>query len=339
MRLRTTLQDIATACGISKSTVARVLSGNPHVSANARKIVEAKAAELGYRPDPSLRILSQHRWNRNTTSNLTIALITQQIGRNDSAKTYRASLSAAAERMGYRLEEFPISNYPSTSKLGTILFSRGIRGLIIPPIIHEIDWDLDWSRFTAVGCGIGEFRLPIHSIDINHFSAVRMCWQQCLARGYQRIGAALYRQPGPDQNDSLRHAAILYEQSLFPAEYARLPIFAGDFDDKAAFNEWFRRHRPDAVISLNEVSYWDIKNLGKSIPEDVGYCVVNHSSLKDGKTAGASAQRSRIAELAVNWLDQLIRSNETGLPSVPDEILIEPEWIEQPSLRPIRKAI
>lgn len=335
MNLRVTLQDVAEACGLGKSTVARVLSGNPHVSEAARAKVNAKAQELGYRPDPSLRILSQHRWNRNTTARPTLALITQKIGRDDSTTPYRTHLNQSADRLGYRLEEFSLSNYPSAAKLAGVLYNRGIRGLIIPPIVHECSWDIDWSRFTAVGCGIGEYRLPIHSIDINHFAAVRLCWQQCLARGYRRIGATLYRQPGPDQNDSLRHAAVLYEQSKLPARAARLPIFDGTFEDHDGLKRWLRRYRPDAVISLNGAAAWQIKRHGFSIPKDIGYCLVIHPGLHIEPWAGAATQRSRIAELAVNWLDQLIRNNESGLPKVPDEILVEPEWIEHRSLRPL----
>ena len=335
MRLRVTLQDIALACGIGKSTVARVLSGNPRVSPATRELVQAKADELGYRPDPSLRILSQHRWNRHVTSSVTLALITQKVGRGSSSTVYRAGLEVAADRLGYRLEEFSLSSYPTTEKLGAVLYNRGIRGLIIPPIIQPVEWTINWSRFSAVGCGIGEFRLPIHSIDINHFSAVRLCWKQCLARGYRRIGAALYRQPGPDQNDSLRHAAVLYEQAQLPAKVARLPIFEGAFDDTKGFNRWFRKNRPDVVMSLNALTYWHILQLGKTVPQDLGFCLVSHSGNRAEKLAGATLQRSRIAELAVNWLDQLIRTNESGLPAVADEILIEPEWIEDVSLRPL----
>ena len=333
MKLRVTLQDVASACGLGKSTVARALSGNPHVSPATRKLVQTKSEELGYRPDPALRILSQHRWNRHTVTDVTLALITSKVGKSDSASHFRRGLHTAADRLGYRVEEFSLRDFASPGKLGTVLFNRGIRGLLIPPIVSPIEWNLDWSQFSSVSCGIGEFRLPVHSIDINHFAAVRLCWQQCVARGYKRIGAALYRQPGPDQNDSLRHAAVLYEQSLMPAGHARLPIFDGTLEDEVGFKRWFRTTRPDVVIALTPQAYWHIRNLGKKIPEDVGYCVVSRSDNDPTPTAGASTQTTRIAELAVSWLDQLLRTNECGLPPVRDEILVEPEWFEHPSLR------
>jgi LacI family transcriptional regulator len=334
MRLRTTLQDIAEACGVGKSTVARVLSGNPHVSPETRDLVRAKAEELGYRPDPALRILSQHRWNRNTSSNLTLAVITPHAGKGGTYPPYREAVLASAGRLGYRVEEFPVTKYASTAQLGNVLYNRGIRGLLIPPVVNPIEWNIDWSRFSAVGCGIGEFRLPIHSVDINYFTAFRRCWQECLARGYRRIGACLYRQPGPDQNDSLRYAACLYEQSLLPAGHARIPIFDGGFQDFDHFKRWVRRNRPDAVIALNASVFWVFESMGLSVPDDIGFCLISNHGGSQNKIAGATTQRARVAELAVNWLDQLIRTNETGLPAIPDEILVESSWIEHPTLRP-----
>ena len=101
MSLRVTLNDIARACNLGKSTVARVLSGNPHVSEEAKRKVEAKAKELDYRPDPSLRILSQHRWRRQSESNLTLALLNPKSAESDTVVDYRAGLRKAADRLGY----------------------------------------------------------------------------------------------------------------------------------------------------------------------------------------------------------------------------------------------
>lgn len=46
-----TIRDVAARAGVALSSVSRVLSGHPDVSANMRAKVEAAAAELGYEPD------------------------------------------------------------------------------------------------------------------------------------------------------------------------------------------------------------------------------------------------------------------------------------------------
>ncbi|HAC40898.1 MAG TPA: LacI family transcriptional regulator, partial [Rikenellaceae bacterium] len=46
-----TITDIATALGITPSTVSRALAGNPRVKEDTRRAVEAKAREMGYEPN------------------------------------------------------------------------------------------------------------------------------------------------------------------------------------------------------------------------------------------------------------------------------------------------
>ena len=54
------LEDVANAAGVSKSTVSRVLSGDPTLSVRdeTRERVRALAQELGYRPHPVARALA-----------------------------------------------------------------------------------------------------------------------------------------------------------------------------------------------------------------------------------------------------------------------------------------
>jgi LacI family transcriptional regulator len=338
MSLRITLADIARACGVGKATVARALQGNPHVAPETRARILAKATELRYRPDPALSILSQHRWRRTPTGAMTLGVLGLRFSRGDSVGPYRGGIAAAAEQLGYRVEEIPVCDYPSLRRVGEVLYHRGIRGLLIPPVIEPLAWDIEWVRFCAIGCGIGEYRLPIHSVDINHFTSVRLCWRQCVERGYRRIGALIYRQPGPDTNDSLRHAAVLYEQARLPPGHARIPAFSGYFHERAEVARWYHEHRPDAIISLNETGVWILRETGVRVPQDVAYCLQSHPGTSEFDVAGATAHRPHIARSAVNWLDQLLRNHETGLPAVPDEMLVEPQWVEGSSLPPTDRA-
>lgn len=330
MRLRVTLADIAAECGVGKSTVARALSNFPHVRKELRKKIRAKAKEMGYRSDPGLRVLSQHRWRKASDSGLTVAIV------NTSARSPKAiqqEAKARVQQLGYRLDTFNLWDYPSARSLGKTMFNRGIRGLIIPAIVDKVGVpDFDWSLFSAVGCSIGEYRLPIHSVSVNHFDAVRLCWRQCASRGYRRIGAALYRQEGPDQNDAPRHAAFAYERDRASQNFARIPIHAGSMSDRDAFLKWYFEYRPDAVIALNDLAYWWLIDAGVKVPGETGFCSSSRNSDSPDPCCGASNMNARIAEICVNWIDQLIRINETGLPQTPEEILVTASWIEGSTL-------
>ena len=326
MGLRTTFADIAKAAGVSKSTVARALQGNSRVSEETRRLVLAAAERLGYQPDPALRILSSYRWKRDA-ENPSSALAYVVMQTDASARLgamFHPFLRTRARELGYSLEVFNLHDYRSGRKLSDVLYARGIRGVIFQPIIsNEVAFDFHWERFAAVGCGIGEYRLPIHCVDMNLFSCTRLAWKACREHGYERIGGALYHQHGPDQNDSLRDAAFLYEQSRLPASVERIPLFSGSMSDRKGCLEWYLKYRPDAVIALNGTLFWDLRDAGIRVPADVGLCLL----VDDQDTVMTSVHRAYdvIATASVDWVDQLLHQNKFGLPQVPQEILIEPQ--------------
>lgn len=68
-----TIQDIATAANVSKSTVSRVLNSSASVNPEKRKAVEDAIAELGFRPNSVARSLAKGR-------SMTVGVMTQNIG-------------------------------------------------------------------------------------------------------------------------------------------------------------------------------------------------------------------------------------------------------------------
>lgn len=56
-----TIRDVSRRAGVSRSTVSRIIAGNGYVSENARQLVEAAIAELGYRPNTMARGLRSNR--------------------------------------------------------------------------------------------------------------------------------------------------------------------------------------------------------------------------------------------------------------------------------------
>ena len=61
--MRTTIHDIAKASGLSPSTVSRVLTNNPHVSAEAKRKVKEAISKTGYVPNGLARGLVTRRRN------------------------------------------------------------------------------------------------------------------------------------------------------------------------------------------------------------------------------------------------------------------------------------
>ena len=56
-----TSRDIADICGVSQSTVSRVLSDHPNVSVKTRQAVARVLAETGFVPNATARAMRTHR--------------------------------------------------------------------------------------------------------------------------------------------------------------------------------------------------------------------------------------------------------------------------------------
>lgn len=90
-----TLDQVADAAGVSKSTASRVLSGSSRVSAQTRRAVQSAAERLGYRPN---RIASGLRTRR---SNLIGLVITNLV--NASFHTITEVLQQRLDECGYQV--------------------------------------------------------------------------------------------------------------------------------------------------------------------------------------------------------------------------------------------
>jgi LacI family transcriptional regulator len=156
------------------------------------------------------------------------------------------------------------------------------------------------------------------------------------SRGYRRIGIAI-TQWIDDRADHTYSGALLHYQQGIPAA-RRVPLLRFP-DNKIArdadvFCRWFRRHRPDVVISFDTyVPDWLAQRLGQHIPDDVGLVVHDWTGRMTG-FAGINHRRPHVAAAAVDLVATQLMHHEHGIPEVPRQILIPPAWIEGPSLRP-----
>jgi LacI family transcriptional regulator len=345
---RVTLSDIAKKAGVHVTTVSLAMRNHPRLPETTRQRIQALAKQMGYTPDPLLRALVAYRGGvierRNTP---TLAYVTNWTTRwgwkNVTAHPdfYEGAL-AKAQELGYVLEHFWMRDEGmSQERLGQILYSRGINGLIIASHGREMGDALQfkWENFSAVKIDYFPHQPALHNVTNNQCDIARLAMQKVIAAGYRRIGFVMHR--GWDHAvDHLWTAGYLCEQQALTGR-ERIPAHlfpepepverwlneskSEVFPEPEAFVEWFEKYQPEVVISKASFVLPIFKKMGLAVPKDVAFVDVFLDDFS-GKTAGVKQNHTTVGALAVEILAGQLQHNKYGVPEIPTTTYVEGTW-------------
>jgi DNA-binding LacI/PurR family transcriptional regulator len=346
-RSEANLQTVAREAGVSMMTVSRVLRNAPKVAAATRERVLAAARTLNYQPDPHLaRMMSLVRGKKRTRIRAVIAVIREHVPQDGLlGPTYQyvpvEDIRRRAHGHGYAVEEFFLGKDGLTpKKLEKILHARGIEGVIVSPQSTQLPCSkIDYAAFAAVTFGNAMSSPALHMCAGNMTLGIHMAAEQLAARGYKRIGVAVTRWIVNRSQFGYSGGLFHWQHSLPPEDRVPLLLFPSNDISRGydAFAKWMREHRPDALITFDtHVPGW-LRRLGMHIPDDVGF-VVHDWTPKMKDFAGIYQQRDHLAAAAVDLVVTQISQHEHGVPKVPRQIMLPPQWIEGPSIRPVQRA-
>lgn len=336
---RPSLRDIARELGMSHVAVSLALRGSPRVSAARRNEVKAMAEKLGYRPDPMLASLVAYRQGKRPAEvRSCLGWINQWITPEDLRKHkefdhYWTGACEAAEKLGYRLEEFRWPMGKSGKRLQTILQTRSVRGLLIPPHRNGMDLpDFDWSQFSLVRFGSSVESLRVHTITSDQSHCARLAYEKTRELGYARIG---YVSDPTFERNTRGH----FREGYLNAQEERSPrrrhveILMLSTDVRRQPKEllaWLKKQKPDAIITTSSGLHAVLNGLGIRVPEDIA---VATTSVLDGRfDSGADQNSFEIGRVAVSTLASLILENERGIPTYQRRILVEGRWVAGSSM-------
>jgi LacI family transcriptional regulator len=334
-----TIRDIARKAGVSPMTVSRALR-NANVSAETRDKVQRIANELGYRPNPLVSTLMTYRRAvKPVRLHLCLGYITNFPTRDGwkNLKMYQEFFQGAADeadKHGYRLEEFWLREPGmSSERLCEILSYRKIGGLLIAPLpVSHGHLNLLWDQFASVTFTYTLARPILHRMVNHQFRSMRTAIRHLRKLGYQRMGLAM---PATlDQRvDNLWLGSFLVEQQRFkPRERVPLCLLSDKDWNEAHFAEWFKKNQPEVVISQQpKIIEW-LQNLGKRVPQDVGFVHMNCPDCS-GQFAGMYQNGPLIGRAAVDFLVGMLQRNERGIPTVPHTVLIDGTWVNGATVR------
>ena len=328
-----TLQQIARAADCSLATVSYALRDDPRIRPETRALVQKVAAQLGYRPNPRFSALMSHiRNSRPVAAGERIAFVWVHTSRAESAKDpflQRVFLGAKAraEALGYGLEQFWTAERGMTDRrLSQVIKSRGIVGLLLSPVMHEVEvtLDLEWSCFAPAVIGSARWNPEFHHAGHHHYLAMRLVLEKLAERGCRRPFAVL----DAETNERARRgwqAAFLAFHPL-PVE-ARELLVIGLAAERGKWAKRCKANGADAlIVSGNNI----VEQLGamKGMPPAKTPVVSLNCSLELNGIGGIEDRYDMVAANAVDLVVSQLNSNESGVPAIPRMLLFPGGWVE-----------
>jgi DNA-binding LacI/PurR family transcriptional regulator len=352
---RVTLKDVARSLGVSLATVSLAMRDDPRIPANRRKQVKEAAESMGYSANPAATMLA-HFKRASTVRPVQAALAwinawpkPKQLRAWHDFDLYWQGAARAAQKFGYRLEEFLVNDAISPRRLQEILLARNIRGVLIPPHGNvfngsgaAVDWSaFDWDQFSVVRFG-HTIDLRIHSVTSDQTGNGIMAFNKILERGYRRIAFV-----GRANLARFFGAGFLWGQSQMPEEL-RLPMFLfpehqvfPDHHDHASSDpklqqrlvSWLKKTKPDAIFHDITALPAMLKKAGYRVPEDIG--LASSTVLESGEQvvdAGLDQNSEEIGRVAVLVVLSQINDNARGMPAITRQVLVQGRWVDGASL-------
>ncbi|MDF3056566.1 MAG: LacI family transcriptional regulator [Rariglobus sp.] len=336
---RVTLRDIAREVGVTPMTVSRALRNQARISAAMRDKIQAKALEMGYHPDPVLTALVHYRHSRMATPvRSAMAWFNPwpdpaQLRKYREFDFYWKGAKLAAERVGFHLEEFIVNDAMSPARMAQILYTRNVRGILLPPGLFPGGWaeQFPWDQFSVVAISRSSVGLPFHVVTSDQTSNTMLAMKKIRERGYKRIGYV-----GEPWIGRIYCAGYLWFQRVeIPAEHQIPPFLFHPNEDRdavqAAFKQWVHANKPDAILTDYPRVPEMVAKLRLKVPKNIG--LAGLTVLDCPIDAGIYQNPEEIGRVSVLMLQSLINDNDRGIPPVNRHVLIEGKWVDGSSMR------
>ena len=334
-----TMRHIAERAGVNRSTVSLALRNDYRLKPETRERIQAVAAEMGYRRNPTIaQLMTQLRAGQQKHFQSNIAVLNFGHRKSLEAKIWQGAQDRA-KALGYGLELFHTRN-TTPQRLEQILVTRGIRGVILASLwgVTRIpdEYTCIWSRFACCCIGIHPNNPDLHFVnDDNYLTSVNAV-QKLAQLGFSRIGLAMHA--GINIETEYRFVGGYLAAHVANPKLKRLPVLLIDPTDRDKFLSWYRRVRPEVVICIQEEILEWLTEAGCQVPQTVSLAHLDLDATSGG-WAGMRQDRMARGSSAVDVVVSQINHNEMGPPASQLAMLRESAWESGATLAPPEQAI
>jgi LacI family transcriptional regulator len=338
---KTTLREVAKAANMSLAAVSMALNRHPNIPLATRRAIEAVAARLGYERNYRVsELMSYVRSSRQDSYRETLGYISSHPieAIPHWQKPYLIGATREAERLRCKLDFFWCEE-PGMSKrrLSEILSGRGIRGLLIAPLLDgKNDLSLSWGKFTSAALGYCLARPSVHRVLNHHYNTILLAMTKLVERGYRRIALAVE----PVNQWSVNHLwKAAYVAGLEILELPKPSLcFITEFNPDN-FHRWYLKYKPDAIIANDATYYRALHERGLNAPEDFGFVSLTVKEEADKVLSRVDQNHSEEGATAIRLIVGELLHNEIGIPAMRQTVMLDSIWIEGETIRPLLRSI
>ncbi|MBP7602823.1 MAG: LacI family DNA-binding transcriptional regulator [Spirochaetes bacterium] len=305
------LEDIARRCGVSISSVSRVLNNEPGVSADTRRRVLAAAGQQEFRPRPRKRHLS-----RALLDLLVVIPEEEELSANPflNISELAGAIGEAFRDEKKRIEVAPIGDF--LDSIGRDV--AGVDGVLFA--YRSVD-DLARRR-------LAELKIPYvfvsrvipgeNYVSCNYYKSMLGLTRMMIDSGHRRLGY-LGNAGNPNDEDRFRgfQTAVAEAGSVNTVRVSASSIFGVDENAVRLFTDG----RCDAVLCFNDFMairlIGHLRDLGLTVPSDISVTGFDDSPLRRVASPLLTTVRqptSEMAFLASRWLrDNILHKSNRRL--------------------------
>jgi LacI family repressor for deo operon, udp, cdd, tsx, nupC, and nupG len=261
---RATIEDVASAAGVSVATVSRAIRGLPNVAVSTRQRVVAVADALGYSADPAASRLAAGR-----TKTMTVVL-------PNLSGWYFSNIVAGAEAVcaesGYDMLVVGVGSRPDLTRILCEQYhlERRTDGLLAVEVIVSPDEAASITQRGVALTSVGSRVAGYPSVRIDNEAVGRIAADHLVALGHRRVGVIGAQKDNPMSFDvpTLRHngfvSGLAAHGLAFDDELRASGNFGVDGGQEAMAALLDHDDPPTAVFSMSdEMAFGALMELGE----------------------------------------------------------------------------
>lgn len=342
------LRDIAERAGVSRMTVSLALRGDPQVSQETQERIRAIAEEMGYQPNAKVsRAMAELAKSRHVEADERLAFLTSEKTEHGwkewrhNVECFEGARKRALE-YGYVLEPFWLRQPKSSpEKIGRMLWSRGIDGVMVAPLGNDFHkdgirtFDFDWSKFSVVELAetLDEPRVDCARHD--HFNGMLLALFSLESLGYRRIGLVLDSMLDVRTRHRWYSAYLLWKSVRGFSE--ELPVMFYEEFDVEKVKRGIVKMKLDALVTVRPTLSTELESTGIRVPDDIGIAGLDRPSDDEHGLSGINQNTESIGSAASDLLVGLVHRGEKGISAFPSQKICGGLWVDGKTTRRVGK--